>query len=135
VLFTVGQSQQDVEHGRGQGQERFGFFVMSHEERLSAPRHGENGCLYREPEDYIVRRYSCTQVSGHRFPVSKFRREKSFMGVLAGVGRPPLSDSGTSLPASGKDFISELSILTVVVSREGNETAVRDVQMKRNWAL
>jgi hypothetical protein len=25
--------------------------------------------------------------------------------------------------------------LTVVVSREGNETAVRDVQMKRNWAL
>jgi hypothetical protein len=81
-------------------------------------------CLYRVQEDYIVRRYSGPQVSGQRFHFSKCRRKKGLVGVAAWVGGPTLSDSGTNLPASGKDSISELFILTVVASTEGNDTAV-----------
>ena len=86
------------------------------------PREAGNSGLYRAREDYIVSRYSGTQVRGHRFHFSKLRPEKAFVKTSDRAGGPRLSDCGTGIPASGKDFISELSILTVVASTEGSDT-------------
>jgi hypothetical protein len=97
------------------------LWVTNH--AFQAPRSGETA-VYIEKKNTIssdvivVRRLAAT---GSSFLSTG---ERKVCGVLAGVGGPTLCDSGTSLPVSGKDFIPEMPILTVVAPTEGNDTAV-----------